>query len=120
MLSINRNNIDLTIQVEDDVNPTKLLNRLTLDIDTLLVICTDTFFSRFLQILYEDNNLDDSILDLIEESLKSNKNTIELSFNYKGKLFLGYFIILISEIKSINHPIKGLESFKIGFKELEL
>lgn len=120
MISIDRSNIDLIVQIEDDVNPNKLLNRLTLEIDNILIICTDTFFSRFLQLLYEEDSLHDSILHSIEESLKVGKSTIKLGIAYKGKIFNFIFIILISEVKSINHPIKGLESFKVGFNQIEI
>ena len=120
MIKIHNNQIDLILQIEDSVAINKVFNKLTLEIDNVLIICTELFFTRLIQHLYEDNKLDEHILHIIEESLKSSKNYIDLSFTYKGKIFNFYFIILSTESKTISNPFKGDQEFKIGFREIKI
>lgn len=118
MIKINKDNIDLILQVEEDTSVQKLIDRLTLDIGDVLVICPELFFQRFIQ--FVSDSLDEIDFDEIEKSLSKNNGYVYLELSYKRKIFFFHFIVTSSEIKVIDNPFKGEQVFKIGIKEITI
>ena len=119
MIKIDHTPIDLVVQAEDSAAINKLMNKLNLDTSNVLIICSKEFFARLVIFLYEESHITGSTLSEVEEDLTNGKNSI-LTINYKGKEFTFYFIILVSETKTVDNPFKGKQTFKTGFREINI
>lgn len=117
MIKINNENVDLVLQVEEHTSLDKVFEYLSLDINQVLIIAPSTFIQRFTQTIYEE--LTEANIDNISLDLEQNGFTC-IEFNFKGKEFTFYFIILTSETKTINNPFKGEQIFNIGLKRINI
>jgi hypothetical protein len=113
MIQINNKKIDLLLQMEQDVPITKLLDSLTINDYTIMVICPMVFFSNVIGDLY------DYLLDGIDTDIME-KSYVELKIKYKKKEFDLIFFITPNESKIINVPFKGEKIFNVGFKKVQL
>lgn len=118
MISINKENLDLILQVEDYTNIKKVFESITLDIDNILIICTELFIQRFIQTIHED--MDEHIIDSIAKELEDNNGYVEIFYCYKRKQFNFHFIVLTTESKTINNPFHGDQEINIGFKQIKI
>lgn len=113
MIHINNKKVDLLLQLEQDVPINRLLDNLSINDNTVMVICPLIFFSNIIGDLY-DYLVDGIDTDIIDKSY------IELKIKYKKKEFDLIFFITPNEIKIINVPFKGEKIFNIGFKKVQL
>lgn len=118
MIKINNSNVDLIVQCEEHTPIKNLFDKLTLDIDEILIICPKLFIERFIHATYDD--LDEFTIFALGKELEKNGSYISLHLFYKNKRFNFNFIILDSEVKTINNPFKGEQSFNVGFKEIKV
>lgn len=118
MIKINDQSIDLVVQTEEHTPLHKILDKLSLDIDNILVICPELFFQLFIHLIHDD--IDEETICSAEEKITSKDSLIHLMYNYKGKSFRFYFIVTTSETKSIRHPFYGEQEFKTGFKTIKV
>ena len=116
MIKINKDNIDLVLQVEEDTPPQNLINKLSLDTGDVLVVCPELFFQRFIQ--YVHDSLDEFDFDEIEKQLSKTDGYVYLELSYKRKIFFFHFLITSTETKVVSNPFKGEQVFKIGIKEI--
>jgi hypothetical protein len=116
MIRINNSTIDLIIQVEEHTAIKKIFDRLTLDINDVLIICPELFFQRFIQSNHEEIPV--STIDSIEHM--TSLDYIRFNMRYKGKEFNFHFIFYSTETKVVNNPFKGEQEFKVGFKVIKI
>lgn len=109
---------DLTIHAEEYAEISKVFKLLNLDIDTVLIICPELFFQRFIQCVHEEYS-EYVTLDL-ERQLESNNSNVVIDIPFKNKTFKFSFIILHTEIKNIYHPINGSQEYKVGFNVINI
>lgn len=121
MIKINNDNIDLILQVEEDTQINRIIQLLSLDINSILIICPEIFFSKFVQYLYDLGTIDlNSWINEIEESLKHNKDYIVLDYTIKGKMFSFHFFITSNKQMIIHHPTENNIIINNELKQIKL
>ncbi len=110
---------DTIFQVEEYTPINKVLDRLSLEIDSPMVICPELFLQRFIQYKYNNDEIPESILSAIDHDLKHTNGYIDIDVMHKGKIFHFHFIILSSEIRVVSNPFKGQQLLNVGFKEIK-
>ncbi len=109
---------DLIITAEDFCPINNILDKLSLEINNVLVICTEAFFQRWIYSIQEDAGSVE--LERINELLENDKSFIDTILIYKRKCFDINFIIMKQEEKIINNPIHGEEKYHTGFKVINI
>lgn len=118
MIKIKNNQIDLVLQVEESTNIQKVLSRLTLDNEHILIICPNLFLERFIQ--HNEEYFTPSMIEEIGNKIEKSNGFVSIELRYKNKYFTFHFILLSSEKKIINHPFKGEQLFNVACKEIEI
>jgi len=117
MIKVNNQDMDVVLHVEEHTTIKQVFDKLTLEVDGILIICPRLFIERFIHAVYDD--LDEFTVFALGKQLESNESFIKLHLFYKNKGFTFNFILLDSQTKVINNPFKGEQSFNIGFKEIK-
>jgi hypothetical protein len=118
MLKIRNNNIDLILQTEEHTNIQKILNKLSLDIDNILIICPNLFLERFIQ--YNEDYFTPNMIEEIGSNIEKNNGFVSIELSHKKKYFTFHFILIATEKKLINNPFKGEQIFNVGLKEITI
>lgn len=116
MVKINNSTVDIVLQAEEHTNVQKIFDLLTLDVNHIMIISPEMFLQRFIH--FNQDEFSTHVIEAIEEQLKKNNGFVSIDLAFKNKYFHFHFIILSSEIKKINHPFKGDQEFKAGFKQI--
>lgn len=114
---------DLIFTCQDYSSTNLILNELKLETNSVLIICTEIFFQRFIQHIYDivdafGNTTEKDFFDKLEKDLERKYITFGLVYN--GKKFNFTFIIMTEEEKIINNPTHGPETYRVGFKEIKI
>jgi hypothetical protein len=118
MLKIKNNNIDLILQAEEHTNIQKILSRLTLENEQILIICPNLFLERFIQ--FNEDYFTPNMIEEIGDKIEKSNGFVSIELRYKNKYFTFHFILLSSEKKVISNPFKGEQLYNVAFKEIQI
>ncbi len=120
MLKIKDNQINLILQVEEQTNINEIMSRLSLFTDHILIICPKVFLERLVQYFYDISDFTTGALEAMADDIEKEQDYTQLGMIIKGKKMIFHFIITDSKSKVIDNPFRGMETYKVGIKEIKI